>query len=258
MTNPFIRKLEYGADLTCEDRELLARVSAQKCRVPAGHDIIREGDKPTDTHLIMGGFACRYKQLRDGNRQIMALLVPGDLCDLHARILGEMDHSVGTLSEAWIVPVPPRTVAEIAANPRINRAMWWMTLVDEGTLREWLVNLGQRDSWQRLAHLMCEIHLRLQSVGLVEDDSFDFPLRQSDLASFVGISTVHLHRSLTKLRDEGLVRLRSKRLTVLDLGRLHAVAEFNPNYLHLRDREQSQVNALPESVPSPIWQSSGV
>jgi CRP-like cAMP-binding protein len=79
MTNPFVRKLEYGAELTCEDRELLERVSAKKIRVPAGHDIINEGDNPTDTHLIMGGFACRYKQLQDGNRQIMALLLSGDL-----------------------------------------------------------------------------------------------------------------------------------------------------------------------------------
>jgi CRP-like cAMP-binding protein len=197
----------------------------------------------------MGGFACRYKQLRNGSRQIMALLVSGDLCDLHARILGEMDHSVGTLSEAWIVTVPPRTVEEISANPRINRAMWWMTLVDEGTLREWLVNLGQRDSWQRLAHLVCEVHLRLHSVGLVEGDSFDFPIRQSDLASAAGISNVHLHRSLMKLREEGLITLRSKRLTIHDVDRLRAVAEFNPNYLHLRDRVPSRINVLPESVP---------
>jgi CRP-like cAMP-binding protein len=257
MTNPFIRKLEYGADLTCEDRELLARVSAKKSRVPAGHDIINEGDNPIDTHLVMGGFACRYKQLANGSRQIMALLVPGDLCDLHARILGEMDHSVGTLSEAWIVPVPPRAVEEIAANPRINRAMWWMTLVDEATLREWLVNLGQRDSWRRLAHLLCEVHLRLRSVGVIEGNNFDFPIRQSDLANFLGISTVHLHRSLTKLREQGLITLRGKHLTILDLDRLRAVAEFNQNYLHLRDRRTSQVNSLPESVPDGIWRSSG-
>lgn len=235
MTNPFIRKLEYGAALTREDRELLAMVSANSRRICAGKDIISEGDNPTDTHLIMGGVACRYKQMSGGNRQIMALLLPGDLCDLHARILGEMDHSVGTLSEAWIVTVPPRTVDEITANPRVNRAMQWMTLVDEGILREWLVNLGQRDSWRRVAHLICEVHMRLKSVGLTEANSFDFPLRQSDLASAAGISNMHVHRSLTKLREDSLILLRSKRLTILDLDRLRAVAGFNSNYLHLRD-----------------------
>src|SRR3712207_54499 len=130
----------------------------------------------------MDGFACRYKDVSDGGRQIMALFVPGDLCDFHVQILGEMDHSIGTLTAARVVTLPPETIRELIANPRINRAMWWMTLVDEGTLREWLVNIGQRSSAERLAHLICEVHLRLSSVGFAEGDSFDFPLTQNDLA----------------------------------------------------------------------------
>ena len=235
MQNPFIRKLEYGASLEDGDRDLLQRLTARSDRVPARHDIVREGDDPTDAHLIMEGYACRYKLMPNGKRQVMAFFVPGDLCDFHVQILGEMDHGIATLTSARVVTVPPSMIEAMTANPRINRALWWMTLVDEGTLREWLVNLGQRPAAERIAHLLCELRLRLRSVGLAEGDSFDFPLTQADLSEAMGLTAVHVNRSLMQLRADGLIILDRKRLTIPDYDKLRIFAGFRPNYLHLSE-----------------------
>lgn len=235
MSNPFLRKLAYGTELTDGDREVLLEVSSATRPVAARTDLISEGDEPSDVHLVMSGYACRYKILPDGRRQIMAIFVPGDVCDLHVQILGQMDHSIGTLSDATVVDIPPEAIRRLIANPRINRGLWWMTLVDEGTLREWLVSMGQRDAAEQMAHVFCELHLRLRSVGLAEDDSFDLPGTQEDLADLMGITPVHVNRTLAVLRDKGLIEITGRRLGIPDVEGLRAFGGFEPNYLHLRD-----------------------
>jgi CRP-like cAMP-binding protein len=241
MTNAFIRKLEYGADLTDEDRRTLASVSANACRMAAHTDIVREGDKPEMVHLVLEGYACRYKLLADGKRQIMALFVPGDLCDLHVQILGQMDHSIATLSDAQIVEMPMQTVGKLIENPRINRALWWASLVDASTLREWLVSMGQRESAEQMAHLFCELFVRLDSIGLVKAKGFDFPLTQDELADLMGITPVHVNRILGRLRDEALIEWTGRRVVIPDFDQLRDLGGFDPNYLHLRDRKKHYV-----------------
>ncbi|HYD26207.1 Crp/Fnr family transcriptional regulator [Brevundimonas sp.] len=235
MDNPFLRKLAYGTDLTEGDRAFLLKVSSGARPAPSRTDLISEGDKPEDVHLVMSGYACRYKILPDGRRQIMAIFVPGDVCDLHVQILGHMDHSIGTLSDATVVDIPPAVIGELIANPRINRGLWWMTLVDEGTLREWLVSMGQRGAAEQMAHIFCELHLRLQAVGLAGDDSFDLPGTQEDLADLMGITPVHVNRTLAVLREKGLIEIAGRRLLLRDVERLREVGGFDPNYLHLQD-----------------------
>ena len=195
MSNPLIMKLEHGARLTDEDRALLQHVTQKTRRIAQHADISPEGERPENVHLVMEGFACRYKTLADGRRQIVAFLVPGDFCDLHVAILGEMDHSIGTGWGCTIVDIPRSIIEDLTAHePRITRALWWATLVDEGTLRAWLVNMGQRKADQQMAHLICELFVRLQVVGLANDNSFYFPITQGDLADALGITSVHLNR----------------------------------------------------------------
>lgn len=237
MYNPLILKLEHGADLTEADRVTLRGVTARTRSVAAHQDIIKEGDRPDEVRLMMSGFACRYKVLADGRRQIMAYLVPGDFCDLHVAILGEMDHGIATLSPCEVVEIPRATIETLTRDqPRITRALWWASLVDAGTLREWLVNMGQRPAEQRIAHLFCELHARLNAVGLVKSDGFDFPLTQHELGDSMGLSTVHVNRTLQELRGRGLIAFRAKVLNILDVKRLSAFAGFSPNYLHLQPR----------------------
>lgn len=171
----------------------------------------------------------------------MALFVPGDICDLHVQILQEMDHGIATLTEALVVDIPPETVAKLTGNPRINRSLWWSTLVDEGTLREWLVNMGQRESPKQMAHVFCEIFVRLRSVGLAGPRDFELPFRQNDLADLMGITPVHVSRTLTKLRETGLLEIRDSRLIIRDVDRLKAFGGFNPNYLHLRNNRRDDM-----------------
>jgi CRP-like cAMP-binding protein len=234
MLQPLIRKLEHGADLSDADRQALSGMICQVRSTKAREDLIKEGDKPDHVHLILSGYACRYKVLKNGERQIMAWLVPGDLCDLHVTILGEMDHSLGTLSPCQIAYIPQKAIENFTSkHPAITRALWWATLVDEGILREWLVGMGRRPADQQMAHLFCELMVRLQTVGLVSENSFEFPLTQEELGDTLGLSTVHVNRMLQELREAGFLSLIGKRLTIHEVEGLKAFAEFNPNYLHL-------------------------
>ena len=231
-------KLEHGACLTDADRAVLQELASRTRRVAANHDIITDGERPERVHLVMEGFACRYKLLPDGGRQIMAVLVPGDFCDLHVAILGEMDHSIGTSWGCTIVEIPRTTIEALAEHhPRITRALWWATLVDEGILREWLVSMGQRDADKQMAHLFCELLVRLQTVGCASEDGFEFPMSQEDLADTLGVTSVHVNRVLQDLRGKGLITWKSKRVEIPDVARLQAFAGFDPRYLHLTPRE---------------------
>ena len=238
MTNLLTRKLELFGPLPPADRSLLDDVIRRPQWVDAHQDILREGDAPDDVHLVLEGFACRYKLLPDRSRSIIAYLVPGDFCDLNGFILKAMDHTIATLSACRIVRIPHERTRELAERPAIARALWWTTLVDEATLREWLVNIGKRRADVRTAHLLCELHLRLTSVGLADGGEFALPLTQADLADTMGMSPVHLNRSLQALRSRDLVIFKSRQLVIPDIDRLRKIGQFNPNYLHLDGGKQ--------------------
>lgn len=248
MPNPVVRKLEYGSLLEDEDREAIEAALLTQHRLPAGADIICEGEIPSDVHAVVDGIACRYKLLEDGRRQIMALFLPGDFCDLHIHILKEMDHSIGTLTDATVASINTYKIEELTARRRINRALWWATLVDEGTLREWLVSMGQRDAPEQMAHVFCEMFVRMQAVGLTDGTKCPFPITQKDLADLMGVSAVHVNRTLMVLRDEGLVVWERGVLTIPNFDRLKARGGFTPNYLHLDEEKRPR-----PAVSEPGW-----
>jgi CRP-like cAMP-binding protein len=198
-TNLLIRKLEGLHDLSHEDKSLLERHSRPLREIPAKQDIIQEGDMPGDVFLILSGFACRYKLIEGGKRQIMAFLVPGDFCDFQVSILQRMDHNIGTLSRCQVVRIKRDAILELTERPAIARAFWWASLVDAATLREWLVNIGQRAAETRIGHLLCELLVRLEAVGLVKDNAYSLPISQTDLADAMGVTVVHTNRMLMAL-----------------------------------------------------------
>ena len=183
--------------------------------------------------MVTDGFACRYKILSAGKRHIMAYLLPGDLCDVHVFLLKEMDHGIATLTPCRVVDIPRQRVLELLERPAIARALWWAALVDEGTLREWLVNVGRRPAEQRVAHLLCELLVRLQTVGLASGNTYELPLTQTDVAETMGLTVVHVNRVLQRLRANDLISLKSKQLVIKDAAALKQFSGFNPNYLHL-------------------------
>lgn len=202
--------------------------------IPPRRDIVREGEKPRCVNVVLDGWACRYKQLPDGRRQVVSFFLPGDLCDANVFILKEMDHSIGAITKVRYAEISPADFEElIAQSPRITQALWWHELVVAAVQREWTTNVGQRTAFERIAHLFCELFLKLRQVGLTDGTSCDFPLTQIDIADATGLTSVHVNRTLQELRREGLIELANKRLTIPDLAALMNVSMFNPNYLHL-------------------------
>ncbi|WP_407176109.1 Crp/Fnr family transcriptional regulator [Bradyrhizobium sp. STM 3562] len=239
-----IRKLEHFARLSEADRAILDRAGSERVRKFGPRvDIAREGDRPKDVHLVLSGWACRYKQLEDGRRQVVSFFLPGDLCDLNIFILREMDHSIGTITSVNIADLSREFFDEISTRyPRIIAALWWESLVNAAIQREWTMNLGQRTASERMAHLLCELFFRLRVAGLTHEDSCEFPLTQADLADATGLSKVHVNRTLQELRSTGLIVLKGKTLVVPNLERLMNAGLFNANYLHL-EREGRQLDA---------------
>lgn len=236
-------KLEAFTRLSPDDRQALAAVTRNSRIVDARRDLIAEGDKPRFVHLMLDGWACRYKTLPDGKRQIVSLFVPGDFCDLNVYILKQMDHSIGAITRLKVVMITPEEMNALTAErPRITQALWWHELVTTAIQREWTLNLGQRSAYERLGHLLVELYVRLKVVGRAHDGLCDFPLTQNDLADATGLTAVHVNRTLQELRRDGLIELERRQLNILDIERLKDASMFNANYLHL-DHEGRHLDA---------------
>ena len=229
------RKLSQFTTLSPDEKAALERATAERVRRLAPRDdIAHEGDAPKHVTVILDGFACRYKVLQDGRRQIAAFLVPGDICDMGMFLLEEMDHSIGTLSPVSVAEISVESVLQLTtAYPQIGKAFWWNTLVEEAIAREWVVNVGQRDATERTAHLLCELYVRLRAIGLVEGGACELPITQVELSDAMGLSVVHTNRTLQELRGRGLITLKGRTLVVHDFEGLREVGLFNPNYLHI-------------------------
>ena len=236
-------KLEAFTKLSSDERTALSDAAKNFRWVDARRDLISEGDKPRFVHLVLEGWACRYKQLPDGKRQVVSIFVPGDFCDLNVYILKAMDHSIAAITRLKVAMISPEEMNELTAErPRITQALWWHELVTTAIQREWTLNIGQRSAYERIAHLLVELYLRLRTVGKANDGRCDFPLTQNDLADATGLTAVHVNRTLQELRKNKLIELERKHLHILDLEQLMDVAMFNANYLHL-DHEGRHLDA---------------
>ncbi len=235
MTNPLVAKLRNIVDLGDDDARALEAICSDTREVKDRTDIIQDGERPEHVHLILEGWAYRYKLLDDGKRQITAFLIPGDFCDMHVAILGEMDHNIGTLTPTKVAYIPHQAIDALLERPPVARGLWWATLVDEAVLRAWLVNVGQRDAFRGISHLICEMHLRMKQVGLTDGDSFDLPITQEELGDAMGLTSVHVNRVLRNLRAEGLITYKRNQMSITDISRLRELSDFDSQYLHLND-----------------------
>jgi CRP-like cAMP-binding protein len=228
------RKLEKFAELTEEEKRALYEAAGPVRAYGSHEDLIREGEHSSGVSVVVSGFACRHKMLPDGRRQIIGYFLPGDMCDARVFILKKMDHTISTLAPSSVTMLPREAILDITSRyPRLTRAFWWNTLVEEAIGRQWLVSIGQRTALERIAHLFCEIYVRLQAVGLATPDGCELPVTQSELADTVALSTVHVNRTLKELRQVGLVSMSSKSLLIHDFAGLCSLAMFDPGYLHL-------------------------
>ncbi len=228
------QKLERFCPLSAEEKHaLMVAMSSERYFIP-GEDLVRVDHLPEGVFVILDGMACRYKLLPNSRREILGLLLPGDLCDLRAFLMKRMDHCIGALTSVTTALMPPESVADLLDRfPRVMRAFWWTTLVEDSITREWLVNVGFRTALERVAHLFCEIFDRLEAVGLTRNNQCTMPLTQVELADTLALSAVHVNRTLMYMRRAGLVRLHRGQLELLDRDALQRASGFDARYLHL-------------------------
>jgi CRP-like cAMP-binding protein len=232
-----IRKLESAATLSGEQRQTIERLPVRTHALAARQDIVRDGDKPSHCCLILDGWACRYKLLGDGRRQILSFHIPGDVPDLQSLYIPTMDHSLATVTKATVAFIPHDSLRELTlSHPSIGALLWRDTLIDAGIFRAWMVGMGRRSAFEQVAHLFCEMYLKLQAVGLAEHYRCPLPLTQIDLADALGLTNVHVNRVLKEMRSRTLITLDGQTLVIEAWDELLRVAEFDPTYLHLEKR----------------------
>jgi CRP-like cAMP-binding protein len=225
-------------DLVGSEEEEVLRASVSDLREhPEGRTIVRTGTTLSASTLLVDGIVCRYKDLADGQRQIMELHVAGDFVDLHGFLLKQLDHNVGAMTPVRVALFPHDAIRGITeTHPHLGRMLWFSTLLDAAIHREKILSIGRRSALARIAHIFCELLVRLRIVGLADNEGYDLPLTQADLADVTGLTSVHVNRMLKKLRDENLLTFRGGKVRIGDWDRLQRVAEFDPTYLHLERR----------------------
>jgi CRP-like cAMP-binding protein len=235
VSNQFITKLGRLAALNDAAISALEHATANAAVVSARRDLIREGDQPGPLLVILDGWACRYKILPNGARQMLAFLMPGDSCDLHVDLLTEMDHGIQTITACTVAKIDRPTIETVfEQHPSVMKAMYLAQLIDEGTLRAWITSIGRRSSIERVAHLMCELYLRARNIGLGGDMHLVLPLSQIVLADALGMTPVHINRVLKQLRLAGAMTIVRGSLIIVSPQILVQIAGFDENYLHRR------------------------
>lgn len=219
--------------LSREDRQALEGAALPSRSVRAGSDLVREGEAADRLYILIEGWACRYQTTRDGSRQILALLVPGDVANIDTLTFASPGYGVRGLSGAKVLAIPrDRALALAAEHAGVARAFLFLALTDNAILSQWALCMGRLSARQRLAHLLCELSARLDPEGASES-SFDLPVTQEHLADALGLTAVHVNRTLQQLRTEGLIVTGNRTVTIPNVAQLRYVGEFDPAYLHM-------------------------
>jgi len=234
MIEAHLKKLRVRDEISPDEEQAIRDLPAQIIEVPADRTVIRHGEEVTNSTLLLDGWMARAKDLRSGQRQLAELHVAGDFTDLHGFTLKRLDHDVISITRCRIALVPHERLQALTERyPHIARVYWLMTNMDAAIQREWTLSLGRRTAIARMAHLFCELNVRLEISGLAEGGRYEFPLTQVELSECLGVTPVHVNRTLQELRRMSLVELQNRRVTILDMKGLQGVAEFDPAYLYL-------------------------
>ena len=236
---PMLRKLELWRQLSPEDQAALLALPYRIIRLRPQEYIVREGDRPQSSCLMLSGFAFRHKIAGNGGRQIFSIHMRGDLADLQNSLLGKADHNLQALTHVEVALIPVEAVQKISfERPEVGRAMWYETLVDASIFREWTLNVGRRDARTRAAHMLCEFALRLEVAGLGAQCDYELPMTQEQLADALALTPVHVNRMLMGLGKDGLITRTQRAIKINDWTALAKAGDFDPAYLHLRPEEQ--------------------
>lgn len=234
MITAHLKKLKLRTPISAEEERVIRGLIKETRRIGPDQMLVRAGEELHESLMLLDGWLLRCKDLPSGERQVMEIHVPGDFADLHGFTLKRLDHDVVTVTEAVLGIVPHERLAEMTReHPRLTRIYWLMTNVDASITREMALSLGQRSALSRMAHLFCELYLRLGIVGLASGDTFSFPLTQRELSECLGLTVVHVNRTLQELRRRQVVETENRHIRILDKPALESLAEFDPAYLQL-------------------------
>lgn len=237
MIEAHLSKLRMRDDICAEEEAAIRAMVAEVREYRADQVVVRRGQDLKESVLLIDGWVARTKDLPDGGRQISELQFAGDFTDIHGLTLKKLDHNISTITACRVALVPhDRLRSTLDSFPHLARIYWLMTNIDAAIHREWTVSLGRRSALGRMAHLFCEIRERLRVVGSAQDDSYEFPLTQQELGECLGLTAVHVNRTLQELRRRKLIELENRRARILDLPRLKAAGDFDPYYLYLEKR----------------------
>lgn len=234
MNSPAVQKMSQVIDLTREETAALATITARGVRVARGTDIVAQGEKDECAFLVHDGWALRHRHLPDGRRQVLHFLVPGDWAGLTALMFPESDHSVTAITDVVMTSL---TLADLSTlflrHPRLALAVYWTAAQEEAVIAEHLVNVGRRSAYERLGNLLLELLFRLQVVNRADHRAFDFPVNQVALADALGLSHVHVNRTLQRMRKDGFVSITDHKVVILDQVGLERAIDFEGAYLHM-------------------------
>jgi len=237
MITSHLKKLRKRTEISSDEECAIRGMIVETRRVPADQILIRAGEELSSSVILFDGWMARSKDLATGERQVTELHIAGDFPDLHGFTLKRLDHDVVTLSECTVGIVPHERLLEITGtHPHLARVYWFSTNVHAAITRELALSLGQRSAIARMAHLFCELYARLNVVGGTSGNRYEFPLTQRELSECLGLTVVHVNRTLQELRRKRLVQFEEHKLTILDRGGLEGIAEFDPDYLYLGRR----------------------
>jgi CRP-like cAMP-binding protein len=229
-----IARIAGYSDISEGEFTTLTSAPVERARHPRGATIISAGDDPTHVFVVSKGWALRYRTLNDGRRQIVNVMLPGDCFDLQALIATKADHSVVALTNVELLRLKRENFLNaLKSNASLATAFWWAAVQEESILREQIVRLGRRSGRERLAHMLLELRRRLLQAGQEVGDTLTLPMSREVLADLLGLSSVHVSRSVSALRDAGLIRTSNGSIQLLDIEGLAEVAQFDPSYLHI-------------------------
>jgi CRP-like cAMP-binding protein len=239
MIERHLRKIRARDEITAAEEEAIRTCVTEIRDISTNSRIIRANEPLEVSTILLDGLACRYKDLRNGERQITELHVAGDYMDLHSFTLKRLDHDVLALTPCRIAITPHDRLRKITEDfPHLTRVYWFATNLDAAIHREWVLSLGRRPAAARIAHLFCELYIRLGISGLTEKLSYALNLTQAELAECLGLTAVHVNRMLRELREQGLVTFREARVSILNWEGLQHAGEFDPSYLYLEQRSR--------------------
>ncbi len=239
-----VKKLKLWRELNQDDVDALISLPYRLQRVRSHQYLVREGDKPQHCCLLISGYAIRHKTAGNGGRQILSIHMPGDLVDLHNSLLRVADHTIEALGACEVANIPIAAIRDIAyARPALGQAIWYETLVDASIAREWMLNVGRRDALTRTAHLLCEFAVRMEAAGLGSKDEYNLPMTQEQIADSLGLTTIHVNRTIKALKDENLISYDRRAIRILDPERLALIGDFDPRYLHLHMHQHPHLQA---------------